>query len=125
MALKLLEDLGYDGSSFSSKSWDVFAGADAPSLEMVITLCGSAAGETCPVWPSHPVQAHWGLPDPAACDGDEKAQYRAFAKTYLALLERVSRLLALPLDELEGADLRRALQEIGDTAMQPDWEQEV
>lgn len=125
VALKLLDDLGYDRSAFSSKSWDIFAGEDAPKLDMVITLCASAAGETCPIWPGHPVQAHWGLPDPASCDGDEKAQYRAFARTYAALLERVNRLLILPLEDLEGADLREALQKIGDTAAQPNCEQET
>ncbi len=64
-ALAMLADKGYDISGFSSKSWDVFSEPDAPKMDIVITVCDSAAGETCPLWPGTPVKAHWGIPDPA------------------------------------------------------------
>jgi len=65
-SITLLSGLGYDVSGARSKSWDEFAQEDAPVLDVVITVCGSAAGETCPVWPGAPLTVHWGVDDPAA-----------------------------------------------------------
>ena len=111
-ALELLAAEGFDTSRFRSKSWDEFAAPGAPELDFIITLCDSAAGESCPVWPGRPVSAHWGLPDPAAVD--EKAERRAaFAATLRVIEARIERLLQLPIEELDTAELKRQLAAIG------------
>lgn len=65
-SLKLLQSLGYPTESLRSKSWDEFASDVAPKMDLVITVCGSAADETCPFWPGAPLRTHWGIEDPAA-----------------------------------------------------------
>lgn len=111
--LKLLESLGYDTSGFRSKSWDEFAGADAPQMDIVITVCDSAAGESCPLWPGAPVKAHWGIPDPAGKGDTEEAQLAAFREAYDLLEARVAALAALPVEEMSAGDLSAALARIG------------
>ena len=71
LALKVLESHGYPTEGLASKSWDAFAGPDAPVMDFVFTVCDSAAGEACPFWPGKPVTAHWGIEDPAAVEGTE------------------------------------------------------
>ena len=78
LALDLLESLGYKTEGFRSKGWEEFARAEAPELDFVFTVCDNAAAEVCPAWPGSPVTAHWGVPDPAAAEGDEVARKRAF-----------------------------------------------
>ncbi|MEO0981514.1 MAG: arsenate reductase ArsC [Pseudomonadota bacterium] len=112
-ALAVLEANGHDVSGLASKSWDVFAEPDAPEMHAVITVCDSAADEVCPVWPGHPVQAHWGLPDPANI---EEMNFRraAFEDTYTALRKRVGALVELPWGELGAEALRARIQAIHD-----------
>ena len=62
-------------------------------MDFVITVCDNAAGEACPIWPGRPAIDHWGLPDPAAVEGDEAERYRAFEDTWRALEPRIARLL--------------------------------
>lgn len=112
-ALALLEARGHDVSGLSSKRWDLFAGPDAAPMDLIITVCDSAAGESCPVWPGHPLTCHWGMPDPAAVTGDETAVQEAFARTYDTLHRRLSALLALPLDGMAPAEARAAINAIG------------
>lgn len=102
-----LRMLGVDPASYRSKSWDEFAAPGAPSLDFVITVCDSAAGEVCPVWPGQPVTAHWGFPDPAAVAGDDATKQRAFAAVARQLRTRIGYLAALPVEQLD----RIALQE--------------
>lgn len=77
-AIKTLKGHGIDLPSPRSKSWDEFAGDDAPHLDLVITVCASAAGETCPIWPGGPMQVHWGVVDPAGAANEPLAFEAAF-----------------------------------------------
>ena len=80
---------------------------------MVITVCDSAAAETCPIWPGHPATAHWGVPDPAGVEGDEATRRKAFVAAMATLRRRVERLVALPLEKLDRPTMQAKLREIG------------
>ena len=108
----LLEKLGYDVSGYRSKSWDEFA-AGEPQFDFVFTVCDDAANEVCPVWPGHPMTAHWGIPDPAAAKGDDIAVARAFRNAYAALERRIELFAALPFKSLDHLSLKSHLDEIG------------
>ena len=92
-AIAVLRQHDIDTGFARSKSWDEFSGADAPHLDLIITVCDKAAGETCPIWPGRPATAHWGLPDPAAVDGPQQAIAAAFLATYDELVQRIRYLL--------------------------------
>jgi len=109
MALNVLKAKGHDVSGFRSKSRDEFGGDDAPTMDVIITVCDNAAGETCPYWPGHPVQVHWGLPDPAAVE-EMNFQRAAFEDTYAALKKRIAALADLPLGEMGDAERKEAIQ---------------
>ena len=111
-AIATLESRGLDHGFARSKSWDEFAGAAAPEMHLVITVCANAAGEVCPVWPGHPHSAHWGVEDPAAVTGSRQQIMNAFAVTYDQMKARVDALLAL--DEAPLADLMPRIRAIGD-----------
>ena len=113
MALKVLAEAGLSTEGLRSKSWDEFAAPGAPDLDFIITVCDNAAGEVCPVWPGKPITAHWGIEDPAAVEGPRQRQ--AFVTAFDHMHDRISRLLALPIDELHPATLRQRLREIGQT----------
>ncbi|MEP4198150.1 MAG: arsenate reductase ArsC [Aliishimia sp.] len=85
-SLTLLGAAGFDLSGARSKSWDEFATIDAPKMDAVITVCGSAAEEVCPIWPGAPVRAHWGVEDPAAAAEENWEQ--AFDTAYEILARR-------------------------------------
>jgi arsenate reductase len=110
MALEVLRDGGFPTAGLRSKSWDEFAGAGAPALDVIVTVCDNAAGEVCPVWPGRPLTAHWGIEDPAAVEGP--GQKAAFNLALLRLARRVQAFLALP-EGTDGADLKARLREIG------------
>lgn len=110
-SLKMLEDYGYHIEGLRSKSWDEFASDDAPEMDIVITVCDSAANETCPFWPGAPVQAHWGIADPAAAA--EEDWEAAFATAYDQLRARAEALLALPFENMTPTELKSALTRIG------------
>lgn len=112
-ALRLLAGRGIDASGLHSKSWNVFTTPDAPVIDLVITVCGSAAGEACPIFPGTPLRAHWGLPDPAAVTGDDAAVDTAFAQTWDWLTLRAEAFLALPFETMERAALQTRLAAIG------------
>lgn len=113
-ALRLLAELDRPTDGLRSKSWDEFAAAGAPPLDFVFTVCDSAAGEMCPVWPGQPMTAHWGIPDPAAAPDAE--QERAFWIAYQALLNRIRLFLALPLESIDAMSLQNRLRDIGLTS---------
>ncbi len=111
VALDLLRELGFATDGCRSKSWDEYAGPDAPQMDFVITVCDAAAGEACPIWPGRPVSAHWGMEDPAAIDGP--GQREAFERALALLRNRISLLLALPLESLDRISVQHELKEIG------------
>jgi arsenate reductase (thioredoxin) len=129
-SLALLTDLGHDTTGLRSKSWDEFAAAAAsdalpvppapathsvPVMDLVITVCGSAAGETCPFWPGAPLRAHWGVEDPAAVTGADQKQ--AFQTAYDILNRRALALLTLlapGAEQLIPSALQRELNRIGE-----------
>lgn len=113
-SLVLLNELGHGTAGARSKSWDEFAAEDAPEMDVVITVCASAAGETCPVWPGAPVRAHWGVEDPAAAvQPDWDAAFRA---AYATLEKRAKVLLEMPVETMSPADLAQQLKRIGEIA---------
>ena len=112
VALSLLAAEGYDVSGFRSKSWDEFSGSGAPDLDIVVTVCGNAAGETCPIWIGAPITVHWGFPDPAGVDGSEQDKLTAFNKIYRGLESNVSAFLRLDLASWNPEDLRKDMLEI-------------
>ncbi len=114
--LELLKHLNHDVSKIRSKSWDEFAGPDAPQMDFVFTVCDRAAAETCPLWPGQPMSAHWGVPDPTAATGSEAEIAFAFSDTYRMLRNRISIFVNLPMAQLDRLSLQRELDRIGETA---------
>ena len=105
--------LAADTSKLRSKSWDEFVGPDAPNFGFIFTLCDDAAGETCPVWPGHPISAHWGITDPARAEGNDAEVALAFDETYRMLTTRIGVFTALPFDKLDREALHTELRRIG------------
>jgi protein-tyrosine-phosphatase len=113
IALRLLTEQEFTIEGLRSKSWDEFAAFGAPVMDFVFTVCDQAAGEVCPVWPGHPVTAHWGIPDPAAADGSEADRTLAFRDAFRMLERRIKLFLALPLGSLDHLALQRQVDAIG------------
>ena len=114
-ALEVLAAAGIGMHAPRSKSWDEFAAAGAPTLAAVITVCDSAAKESCPYFPGAPVQVHWGYPDPSNAEGGDDGKRRAFELTRQALGYRMLQLLALPIERMDASALRDALRAIAAT----------
>jgi protein-tyrosine-phosphatase/N-acetylglutamate synthase-like GNAT family acetyltransferase len=114
-ALKVLAALDYPTDGLRSKPWDEFAVPGAPAMDFVFTVCDSAAGEMCPIWPGQPMTAHWGIEDPAAVAGTDIEKERAFSTAARFLKNRIVAFLNLPMDSIDGMVLRRHLQRIGST----------
>jgi arsenate reductase len=116
-AIEALNNAGVDTSGCRSKSWDEFSQDGAPPLSIVITVCDSAAAETCPVFfggtGGQPVKVHWGYPDPSNAEGGDDGKRRAFELTRQAIGYRMLQLLALPLETMDRQRLQAALLEIG------------
>lgn len=112
-ALKTLDSFGYPATGFRSKSWDEFAAAGAPQMDFVFTVCDSAAGEACPVWPGQPMTAHWGIEDPSDVAGGDIDQLRAFATAFRYMRNRIDQFRAIPLQRLDRLALGARLREIG------------
>jgi arsenate reductase len=111
MAIEVLKGLGFPHEGYRSKSWDEFAVDGAPVFDFIFTVCDNAAGETCPIWPGHPMTAHWGIEDPAAVEGD--GQREAFMQALRYLRRRIELFLALPLATIDEMALKAKLKEIG------------
>ena len=112
-ASELCKEIGYPTENLRSKTWDEFAKPDAPNMQLIVTVCDSAAGEACPYWPGHSVSAHWGLPDPAAVDGSDDRKRAAFRAICDAMAKRIDMLLELPFETLADGELRAQMKRIG------------
>jgi arsenate reductase (thioredoxin) len=106
-ALDSLTRAGASTDGVRSKSWDEFAGADAPRMRVVMTVCDSAAAESCPLWPGSPVNVHWGFADPS--NAPLAQRQAAFDLTRQAIGYRMLQLLMLPMEAMDDAELTRAL----------------
>lgn len=113
LAIEQVRALGYATENLRSKSWDEFAEPGAPEMDFVVTVCDNAAGEICPVWPGHPVTAHWGFPDPAAVEGTDEEKRAVFAQTLRQIRTRVQLFLSLPLETLDRLAVESRMRAIG------------
>jgi protein-tyrosine-phosphatase len=113
LALTVLESCGYPTNGFRSKSWDEFAAPGAPVMDLVFTVCDTAAAETCPTWPGQPMTAHWGIEDPAAVEGTAIQREAAFVLATRYLKNRISIFISLPIRSLDKMSLNAKLREIG------------
>jgi len=112
-ALRQLEASSLPTAGLRSKSWNEFAEPGAPQMNFVFTLCDSAAREVCPVWPGHPLTAHWGLQDPGAAGTTDAELEHAFRDAYFTLERRIELFLSLPLHSLETLAMHDELHRIG------------
>jgi len=112
-ALELLLKNRLPTEHLRSKSWDEFAQPGAPELDFVFTVCDSAAGEVCPIWPGQPITAHWGVEDPAAVDGSDEDKRKAFFTAYNVLFNRIGIFTNLKLESLDRLALKKKVDEIG------------
>ena len=115
LTLELLRNMNLPTEDLRSKSWNEFAGADAPRMDFVFTVCDQAAAEVCPVWPGQPITAHWGVPDPAAAEGTHDEKMAAFRDAFRRLDTRIKLFLALPIEKLDRLALQREARRIGTT----------
>jgi len=112
MALEALQKAGISTEGLHSKSWDEFGQADAPHMDLVITVCDNAAGEVCPFWPGHPATAHWGYADPSEAPGDDQAKRSAFTHTLHQIGQRLELLVSLPSAALDRLTLEQTARDL-------------
>ena len=113
LALEQLQRHHIPTEGLRSKSWDEFAGPDAPHMHFVFTVCDQAAAETCPFWPGQPMTAHWGVPDPAAVTVSDAERRRAFRDAFFVLRRRIELFASLPIDKLTRLALQEHVNAIG------------
>ena len=112
-ALHQIEASGLSAEGLRSKSWDEFSAPGASHIDFIFTVCDNAANEVCPIWPGHPMTAHWGIPDPAAVQGTPEEKARAFCDAFTVLERRISLFLSLPPSTLENLAVQKELDSIG------------
>lgn len=112
LALEALQKAGVSIEGLSSKSWDVFAQPDAPTMDLVITVCDNAAGEVCPYWPGQPATAHWGYADPSEAAGGVVAQREAFVQTLHLIRKRLEIFTNLPLASLNRQAIEKSARSL-------------
>ena len=114
-AIELLEKYHLPVAELRSKSWNEFAAPGAPPIDFIFTVCDNAAGEVCPIWPGHPMSAHWGVEDPAAVEGTDVEKHAAFRRVLLELESRIKLFINLPVATLDKMTLQRHIEAIGRT----------
>ena len=112
-AIKILKSFDYPADDLRSKGWEEFASPDAPVMDFVFTVCDSAAGESCPVWPGQPMSAHWGIEDPAEAEGTDIEKEAAFVAAFRYLKNRIAAFTSLPLQSIDRLSLGTRLRDIG------------
>lgn len=110
LSIQYLDECGISTSGLQSQSWDEFEDF-APDL--VITVCDSAAGESCPVWFGKSVKMHWGLSDPSKLEGTEAEKKAAFMGTIAQIKQRVETLLEQDWDETDQEQIKRKMLALG------------
>jgi arsenate reductase len=118
-AIAQLKSIGYPTDTLRSKSWDEFSVPGAPVMDFVFTVCDKAAGEVCPIWPGHPLTAHWGFEDPAAAQGSDEEKRRVFQTIFRQIMCRVRAFVSLPLDKLDEAAIKQEITAIGKIPVMP------
>lgn len=113
MSLATLKARGMPVSGYRSKSWDEFTGQP---IDIVITVCDAAAGESCPIFPGKPLKAHWGVPDPAKFQGTPEETRAEFSRVCDMLERRIKALVRLPVEEMDKDELQQKLHAIGEIA---------
>jgi arsenate reductase len=113
LALEKARFLTYPVENLRSKRWDEFAAPDAPQMDFIITVCDEAAGEVCPVWPGHPITAHWAFEDPAAVEGTDAEKRQAFDRVFRQLSARITVFINLPVGTLDKSAMHREMSAIG------------
>lgn len=114
-AAEQAQSIGYSLEYVRSKSWDEFSQPESPHMDIVITVCDSAAGESCPLWRGTPIKVHWGFEDPSHVDGTDEEKRQAFAHTFGLIRQKIQRLVDLPIETLSQEELMRALDAIGES----------
>jgi arsenate reductase (thioredoxin) len=112
-ALTQLKNARLPIDGLRSKSWEEFATPKAPKLDFVFTVCDNAAKEVCPIWPGHPLTAHWGVPDPAAVNGTASEIERAYRDAFMTLERRIDLFLNLPLASIDKLAIGKEIEKIG------------
>ena len=112
-ALRQIETAKLPTAGLRSKAWDEFALPAAPQMDFVFTVCDNAAQEVCPVWPGQPMTAHWGVPDPAAMEGNDEQIEKAFRDAFLILDRRIGLFVSLPIASLDKLAIRKEINRIG------------
>jgi arsenate reductase len=112
-AIAQLQSARLPTEGLRSKGWEEFLKPDAPKLDFVFTVCDNAAKEVCPIWPGHPLTAHWGVPDPAAVAGTPDDIERAYRGTFMTLERRIDFFLSLPLVTIDKLAIQREIGNIG------------
>lgn len=113
-ALTQLASEAIPTTGLRSKSWDEFTTSDAPKIDLLVTVCDSAAAETCPVVFGDFLRTHWGQPDPAATNGTNESKQRAFEEAHRIIQAGLKAFLTLPPAAWEDRiSLKAALDAIG------------
>jgi arsenate reductase len=118
LTLELVEHLGLPTRGLRSKSWDEFAQSGAPEMDFVFTVCDDAAGEVCPIWPGHPITAHWSFTDPAAFVGSDAEKRAHFAEVFREIENRAKLFVALPMEKLDHLAIQHEVRNLGDGLLQ-------
>jgi arsenate reductase len=113
VALRQIEAAKLSTVGLRTKAWDEFAQPNAPQMDFVFTVCDNAAQEVCPVWPGQPMTAHWGVPDPAAIEGNDEQIEKAFRDAFLILDRRIGLFVSLPIASLDKLAIRKEIDRIG------------